>query len=50
MTWDVIQSASGELDMLPHGSIIPDGWQVVAETANPEYLIYMATLNEDGGV
>lgn len=40
----MIQNAAGELDMLPHGSIIPDGWVVVAETANPEYLIYMAAL------
>lgn len=44
MTWDVIQDAAGALDMVPHGDPVLEGWEIVAETANPEYLIYMATL------
>jgi hypothetical protein len=46
-TWDVIQDAAGALEMIPHGDPVPDGWVVVAETANPEYLIYMATLLQE---
>lgn len=38
MTWDVIQSATGELQLIEHGSPVPAGWLVVAETANPEHL------------
>ena len=47
MTWDVIQSASGELQLIEHGTAVPDGWTVVAETANPEYLDYMAHLPQE---
>lgn len=44
MTWDVIQNAQGELQLIEHGAPVPDGWVVVAETANPDYLDYMANL------
>jgi uncharacterized protein YbdZ (MbtH family) len=44
MTWDVIQDANGNLQLIEHGAAVPDGWTVVAETANPEYLAYMASL------
>lgn len=44
MTWDVLQNAAGELILIEHGAPVPDGWTVVAETANPEYLDYMASL------
>lgn len=44
MTWDVLQNASGNLMLIEHGLAAPDGWLVVAETANPEYLEYMASL------
>lgn len=38
MTWDVIQDASGALQLIEHGSTVPEGWTVVAETCNPAYL------------
>jgi hypothetical protein len=38
MTWDVIQDANGTLQLIPHGDLVPEGWSVVAETANPDYL------------
>lgn len=44
MTWDVLQDTMGQLQLIPHGDAVPDGWTVVAETANPEYLEYMASL------
>ena len=44
MTWDVIQNSSGALQMIPHGDPVPDGWVMVVETANPDYLDYMASL------
>lgn len=44
MTWDVIQNANGELQLIEHGAQLPDGWVVVVITANPEYLEYLATL------
>lgn len=44
MTWDVIQNAHGELQLIESGSAVPEGWAVVAETANPDYLEYMASL------
>ena len=48
MTWHVIQNAlTGELDLIEHGSTVPDGWVVVAETANPDYLDYMASLPQE---
>jgi uncharacterized protein YbdZ (MbtH family) len=46
MTWDVIQSPSGEYALIEHGSTAPDGWVVVAQTANPEYLDYLQSLEE----
>lgn len=46
MTWDVIQNANGDLQLIEHGASVPDGWKVVAETANPDYLDYMAGLSE----
>lgn len=44
MTWDVLQNASGDLMLIEHGGAISDGWTLVAVTANPEYLEYMASL------
>ena len=44
MTWDVLQNAGGELMLIEHGAVVPDGWTVVAVTANPEYLDYLASL------
>lgn len=44
MTWDVLQNASGDLMLIEHGAAVPDGWTVVAVTANPDYLQYMASL------
>jgi len=44
MTWDVLQDANGNLQLIPTGDSVPDGWAVVAVTANPEYLEYMASL------
>lgn len=39
-TWDVIQDAAENLQLIEHGSPVPDGWRVVAETANPQYLTH----------
>ena len=47
MTWDVIQNAQGELQLIERGAPVPDGWVVVAETANPDYLAYMASLPKE---
>lgn len=44
MTWDVLQNDLGELQLIETGSPVPPGWTVVAITANPEYLEYMASL------
>jgi hypothetical protein len=44
VTWDVLQNSGGELMLIEHGSAAPDGWTVVAVTANPDYLEYMASL------
>lgn len=46
MTWDVLQNEQGELQLIEHGSAVPEGWAVVAETANPDYLDYMASIQE----
>ena len=48
MTWDVLEnSLTGELQLVEHGAPVPDGWLVVAETANPEYLEYRASLPKE---
>ena len=44
MTFDVIQNALGELQLIPHGDSVPEGWVVVAETSDADYLAYMASL------
>jgi hypothetical protein len=45
MTWDVLQSIeTGELMLVEHDSPVPEGWVVACETANPDYLDYMANL------
>ena len=44
MTWDVIQNAEGTYDLIEHGAPVPEGWVVVAETANPGYLDYVNSL------
>ena len=44
MTWDVLQNALGELQLIVTGEAVPEGWNVVAVTANPDYLEYMASL------
>lgn len=46
MTWDVIQNEAGTLDLIEHGAAVPEGWVVVAETANPDYLAYMAEIQQ----
>ena len=48
MTWDVLQNALGELQLIPTGDAVPDGWTVVAVTANPDYLAYMAEIAAGG--
>lgn len=47
MTWDVIQNAAGELQLIEHGAQVPEGWAVVAETANPDYLEVVASGPEE---
>jgi uncharacterized protein YbdZ (MbtH family) len=47
MTWDVIQNAQGDLQLIEHGAAVTEGWAVVAETANPDYLEYMANLPQE---
>lgn len=47
MTWLVLQNAQGELQLIEHGAAVPEGWTQVAETANPEYLTYMASLPQE---
>lgn len=47
MTWWVIQNQQGELQLITHDSPVPEGWTVVAETANPEYLEYMKSLPQE---
>ena len=44
MTFDVLQNALGELQLIPHGDPVPEGWTVVAETSDADYLAYMASL------
>lgn len=44
MTWDVLQDAAGNLQLIPTGDPVPDGWTVVAITCDPDYLEYMASL------
>ena len=44
MTWYVIQNANGELQLIQIGEPIPEGWVLVAVTANPDYLNYMDSL------
>jgi hypothetical protein len=46
MTWDVIQNSIGELQLIEHNTTVPEGWIKVVETANPEYLLYMASLTQ----
>lgn len=47
MTWDVIQDAAGFYQLIKHGTEVPEGWVVVAETANPDYLEYLNTLTQE---
>lgn len=44
MTFDVLQDANGTLQLIPHGDPVPEGWTVVAETSDADYLAYMASL------
>jgi len=44
VTWDVLQNAQGELQLIPTGDPVLPGWEVVAVTSNPDYLEYMASL------
>jgi uncharacterized protein YbdZ (MbtH family) len=47
MTWDVIHNAlTGEYALIETGTPVPEGWAVVAVTANPEYLDYLQSLGE----
>lgn len=45
-TWDVLQNDAGALMLVETGSgvEVPAGYVLVAVTANPEYLEYMASL------
>lgn len=36
--WNVISDGNGNLQMLPYGEPIPDGWTLEATTADPNYL------------
>lgn len=38
MTWLVTQNTHGELQLIQLGAAVPDGWTVLVETANPDYL------------
>ena len=44
MIWNVLQDALGNLQLLPVGDAIPDGFEIVATTANEDYIEYMASL------
>lgn len=44
MTWDVLQDANGNLQLIVTGEPTPDGWNVVAITCDADYLEYMASL------
>lgn len=44
MTYDVLQNAVGELQLVETGTPTPDGWTVVAITCDADYLEYMASL------
>lgn len=46
MTWNVLQDSAGNLQLLETSLAIPDGWEVVAITCNPDYLEYMASITE----
>jgi uncharacterized protein YbdZ (MbtH family) len=48
MTWDVIQDESGAYALIEHGAPVPEGWKVVAETANPDYLDLLSVPPSDG--
>lgn len=47
MIWDVIQNNLGELALIETGTLVPEGWVVVVQTANPDYLDYMQNLQTD---
>jgi hypothetical protein len=38
VTWNVLQDASGNLQLLPVEDDVPAGWEIVAVTVNPYYL------------
>lgn len=46
MTWNVLQDALGNLQLLNSTLSVPDGWSIVAVTCNPDYLEYMNSITE----
>jgi hypothetical protein len=36
--WNVLSDGNGNLQLLPVGEPVPDGWTIEAVTANPNYL------------
>lgn len=36
--WNVLSDGNGNLQLLPVGDPVPDGWTIEAVTANPNYL------------
>jgi hypothetical protein len=36
--WNVVSDGNGNLQLIPVGEPIPDGWTIEAVTANPNYL------------
>lgn len=44
MTFDVIQNEHGLMAMILHGDGVPEGWTFIAETADPNYLVYMREI------
>jgi len=46
MTWNVIQDALGNYQLLDSTLDIPEGWTLVVITCNPEYLTYLSSIEE----
>lgn len=39
MIWNVIENEAGERQLIPSADPVPEGWTVLVQTANPDYLI-----------
>jgi len=44
MIFDVIQDQNGTLQLIEHGTTVPEGWTIVVTTSDANYLDYLATL------